>query len=184
VLHNFAILDGACTPDQAERPEDLIASSPRVNFQFNDQTPGEIRNFGAGETGPLHVPEYFIPYRRASLMDLGDTWAPRPLWGDIALNVLAFVPLGVLLSFFLGKAFHPVKVVILVVLAGFGLSLCIEMLQVYLPRRWSTFMDVATNSLGALVGSMSWFLGVGRFLRTKLSRPTGSPAETQGDFHQ
>ena len=182
-LHDFAILDRACTPEEAERPEELMAASPSVTYHFTNRANGVIGNSGTGETGPLLIPKEFVPYRRASLMDLGDTWAPRPLWGDIALNVLAFVPLGVLLSFFLGKAFSPAKVMLLAIIAGFGLSLSVEMMQVYLPRRWSTFMDVSSNSFGTLLGSASWYLGIGKLLRTKLSRAAAT-AETPQDSHQ
>jgi hypothetical protein len=161
VLHRLAILDTVASSEAVLRPDSLITGSTVVSFSFRDEAAGEIVNAGSGDTGPLKVPDRFVPFRRAALMDIEDLWGPRPLWGDITLNVLAFVPIGIVLSLLLRRGFRPLIVLLIVLVAAFGLSLCIEALQVYLPRRWSTFTDVATNSLGAFLGSTGALLSAG-----------------------
>jgi hypothetical protein len=162
VLHHLAILDTAAPIGAVQAPESLMVSNPVVSFVLSDGPASTIANQGRGDTGPLVVPERFRPYRRSTLMDIDDLWAPQPIWSDIVLNVVGFIPVGILLTVLLRRGFHPIVVLLLVLITAFGLSLCIEMLQAYLPRRWSTFTDVATNSLGALLGGSIWFIGGGR----------------------
>jgi glycopeptide antibiotics resistance protein len=170
VLHHLAILDTAVSSEEAQDPESLMTASPVVLYSFAGPPSSRISNQGGGDTGPLLVPDRFIPYRRTTLMDFEDLWEPRPVWGDIILNVLAFAPIGILLSLLLRRAFRPLPVLILVLVAAFGLSLSIEMLQIYLPRRWTTFTDVASNSFGALLGGGLWLFGAGRFQGTQAAR--------------
>ncbi len=183
-LYRLGILAVQASPEEVQAPESLLASHPVMSYEFQSSTGGSIANAGTGEAGPLFIPELFVPFRRSSLMDIEDLWAPKPIWGDIILNILAFVPLGVILSILLGRAFHPVTVLLLVLVAAFGLSLCIEVLQVYLPRRWSTFTDVATNSFGALFGGIAWFLGAGRILGMKFRNAPVVPRAPRRDLHQ
>ena len=180
-LYRLGILGFAVSEEQATNPDSLLTSSLAMSYQFQSGEGWGTLNRGTGETGLLYIPELFVPFRRASLMDIEDLWIPKPIWTDIILNVLAFVPLGILLCFFLRKAFHPLVVVLLVLIAAFGLSLCIEMLQVYLPRRWSTFTDVATNSIGALLGAITWLLGAGSQIGRKLKQATAIPPDSSRD---
>lgn len=64
-----------------------------------------------------------------------------------ALNVLMFVPIGLLfgLSFRSAKWWHAL-------LVGFSLSFSIELLQYLLHRGFAEFDDVFHNTLGCLVG--------------------------------
>ena len=180
VLQRLAFFNAAFSPAAVRCPDSLMASNPVVSYELTGERVSEISNQGSGDTGPLVIPDRLIPVRRSSLMDIGDLWGPRPVWSDIILNVLAFVPLGVMLAVLLRRALHPLAAVILVLAGAFGLSLCIEMLQAYLPRRWSTFSDVAANSTGALLGAVLGLL-VHRALRRKavsqdrnpINQPTG-----------
>ena len=71
---------------------------------------------------------------------------------DAILNVLLFLPLGLLLEVPGWKARH-------VLVAAFVLSLSIEVLQVFVPGRYSNLGDVAWNTSGGWLGA---FLGVRR----------------------
>lgn len=82
---------------------------------------------------------------------------PRYFTGlDLAVNVAAYLPLGFLwvpaLQPHLGRA----AAVALAVLAGAALSFSMEVLQNYLPSRVPSNVDLACNTLGAVVGA---FLG-------------------------
>jgi|GEM_PF-1953295 len=70
---------------------------------------------------------------------------------EFLANVAFFVPLGVLLPAALPRLRGP-----LVVLAGFAFSGCIELVQLALPSRVSTWSDVVANTLGALLGWLAW----------------------------
>lgn len=72
---------------------------------------------------------------------------------DLALNVLAFVPLGALGVLALHPRVRGVSAVLLAALAGTALSFAIESLQIYLPRRVPSNVDLATNALGAMLGA-------------------------------
>ncbi|MEO5825213.1 MAG: VanZ family protein [Gemmatimonadales bacterium] len=66
---------------------------------------------------------------------------------DVLLNVALFIPIGLALHRTMRS-----KLTTLVLVAG-GASLLIEGLQLFLPRRYSTFTDVLANGLGALLGA-------------------------------
>ena len=62
---------------------------------------------------------------------------PPPYWTgfDVAVNVAGYVPLGFLLALALLRWGHERWAVLLAALAGALLSLLMEYLQIYLPRR-------------------------------------------------
>ena len=72
---------------------------------------------------------------------------------DVVTNLVAYMPLG----FFALLALHPLvrgkRAFALSSLASCALSFAMEALQTYLPSRISSNLDLATNSLGALVGA-------------------------------
>lgn len=82
-------------------------------------------------------------------------------------NVAVFVPFGLFLSEFLASAkrLRPSRRLGLVTLAGFGLSLCIECLQLVLHVGFFEVTDLVMNTLGAFVGAGGAFM-IRRFLRS------------------
>ena len=91
----------------------------------------------------------------AALLDFLTTPWPRYFTVfDIVLNVLAYVPLGLLLVPALPTAWKPGYVVIVAVLLGGLLSLSMEMLQHYLPTRVPSNVDLGCNTLGTLLGAL------------------------------
>lgn len=178
VLYQIAILGSAATEGEVRDPVDLLSrSNPLLHFDFTKAESSQVVNSGKADVGPLIVPKRFVPLRRAVLMDLEELWFPLPLWGDIVVNVLAFVPIGLLIALILEKKLRVGTVVALAVVASCGLSLGIELLQSYLPRRWSTFMDVAANTAGGILGVMIWLSGLGERVlsRLRLSVVAGVP---------
>ena len=82
-------------------------------------------------------------------------WPPYIVASDVVLNILAYMPLGLLLSLlWMGRAPGWVAVV-LSAAAGMLLSLSIEFAQAYLATRVSSSVDVLTNSIGALWGAVA-----------------------------
>jgi len=84
-------------------------------------------------------------------------WPPidRFLLRDIAINVLLYLPLGVLAVLTMRpRPRHRVFVVAAAVALGFALSASMEMLQAYDDHRTTSPTDLLTNTLGALAGAL------------------------------
>jgi VanZ like family/Concanavalin A-like lectin/glucanases superfamily len=164
-LLGFAAFDYARTGQEIERD----ATAPSVR-QWNTQKAAAAYEFteGQGEWAknsngrgvPLRIPHELIVLHRTML-----TWHfnldRAGLW-DIAVNVAGFVPFG-----FLGGAFFVRRLstrtgIVATILAGFLLSLLIEVTQAYLPFRDSSSIDVLTNTLGTAVGAACLLLGTPR----------------------
>ncbi len=82
----------------------------------------------------------------------GNVWG----WAEICSNLAAFIPFGLFLSEFLASAkrFSAGRRLGLATLAGFGLSLCIECLQLLLRVGFFELTDLVMNTLGAFVGAL------------------------------
>jgi VanZ family protein len=80
---------------------------------------------------------------------------PRYLTGaDIALNVLAYVPLGTLATLFFRQARGNARSIGSAVALAVGLSLSLETIQLFIPNRVAQVFDVLANGAGALLGAL------------------------------
>ncbi len=94
---------------------------------------------------------------------------------DAAINLLSYLPLGLLAGLALHARFGAVSSVLLGLCLGMALSAGMEYLQMYLPSRTSSNMDLLANSAGALIGvllavsvaSRAWLFG--RLMRWRSS---------------
>lgn len=90
---------------------------------------------------------------------------------DATLNLLSYLPLGLLVGLALRARTNAVASVLLSMCFGIALSASMEYLQMYLPARISSNADLLANSLGTLAGALlavsitSW-----TWLFTKLTR--------------
>ena len=99
-------------------------------------------------------------------------------WTEMFANIVVFVPFGFFLSEFLSmtkrfgasSAFSARRRIGLVALAAFGLSLCIESLQLILRLGVFEITDLVLNTVGGVIGA--WVSG-----RT-LSLSKGRPGRT------
>jgi len=73
---------------------------------------------------------------------------------DAALNLLSYLPFGLLVCLALRARFGAVASVNISLLLGMALSVSMEYLQMYLPARISSNMDVLSNSAGMLIGAL------------------------------
>ena len=73
---------------------------------------------------------------------------------DIFINFIAYLPLGFLLVLALQSRLSIRGAMIISALTGFALSLAMEAVQMYLPTRTSSTLDVLTNGLGGLIGAL------------------------------
>lgn len=72
---------------------------------------------------------------------------------DVVVNLLGYLPLGVLGVLALHPRLRGMAAVTLVTLAGALLSGTMEALQTFLPERVASIVDLATNTAGALLGA-------------------------------
>jgi VanZ family protein len=73
---------------------------------------------------------------------------------DAFINLLAYLPFGLLVALTLRARFGATVSVILSLCTGILLSASMEYLQMYLPSRTSSNLDLLNNSAGALTGSL------------------------------
>ncbi|MEG0937713.1 MAG: VanZ family protein [Comamonas sp.] len=79
---------------------------------------------------------------------------PYWTWFDVNTNIVGYAPLGFFLALALMRSGKPRLAVPLAFLAGTLLSLCMEFLQIYLPRRVPSNLDLVLNSGGTLMGAL------------------------------
>ena len=73
---------------------------------------------------------------------------------DTTLNFLSYLPFGLLVGLALRAWFGALASVITSLLLGMWLSASMEYLQMYLPTRISSNMDILSNSTGMLIGAL------------------------------
>ena len=77
----------------------------------------------------------------------------RFLLRDMAVNVALYVPLGAAAALALAPKHGRGASAALAVLLGMALSATMEMLQIYVPGRQCSLLDVATNTIGTAAGA-------------------------------
>lgn len=73
---------------------------------------------------------------------------------DAAINVLAYIPFGLLVALALRAHFIVPVSLVGSLLCGIALSAGMEYLQMYLPSRASSNLDLLTNGTGTLLGAL------------------------------
>ena len=73
---------------------------------------------------------------------------------DAVINLLSYLPFGLLVGLALRARFGAMASVIVGLCVGVLLSASMEYLQMYLPMRVSSNMDILNNSAGALLGAI------------------------------
>ena len=73
---------------------------------------------------------------------------------DISANVIGYMPFGFFVVLALYPGLRGGTAAGVALTSGFALSLSVEALQTYLPTRFPSNIDVASNSVGALLGAI------------------------------
>lgn len=84
---------------------------------------------------------------------IGAPWPAYVTGFDLALNVLAYLPLGLLAALALHPRWRGWPAVLLATALAAAVSVLIEALQNYLPARIASNVDVLTNVAGAALGA-------------------------------
>ena len=72
---------------------------------------------------------------------------------DVISNVLAYIPLGLLLAWRIGARDRVFAPLVAVTLAGTALSLSVEIVQLFLPARVASIGDLGLNAAGTALGA-------------------------------
>ena len=83
------------------------------------------------------------------------SWPRYITLDDVLINFIAYVPLGFLLALGLKTRLGALAAVMLATLLAAMLSLMMESVQMFLPARIASNVDLLTNSAGALFGAMA-----------------------------
>ena len=95
---------------------------------------------------------------------------------EATLNFFAYLPFGLLICLALRGRFSTTTSVISALCIGMLLSACMEYLQMYLPTRTSSNMDLLSNTTGTLAGALlaarmtshTWFIAQLAYWRSSL----------------
>lgn len=100
-------------------------------------------------------------------------WPRYITFEDVTFNVVAYAPLGFLLTLALRAQLKPAVAVIVGIFIAVLVSVIMECVQVYLPARIASNADVLANATGALIGALaaplfstSWVIG-GRLIAAR-----------------
>lgn len=95
-------------------------------------------------------------------------WPRYVTAGDVALNIAAYLPLGAMLFAVLRPSL-PTAALGIAILLSAVLSLGLECVQMYLPARRASLLDLLSNSAGAGIGALSaWILARPAFANNPL----------------
>ena len=122
-----------------------------------------------------------LDFRAVLIAPLSQTYS----WFDVVVNLLAYIPFGLLLGLSLRSRFGTWSSLLLTTLCGIVLSATMEYTQMYLPTRVSSNLDLLTNSISTLAGALlavsiaprTWFVLHLTRWRMRLFHPDSS-----GDF--
>jgi hypothetical protein len=178
-IHGLAIYPQELTPSEVlqhfsewvQRPEvqpsDLDGAI--VRYAFSEGAGRKIHS--AVATGPdLRIPKGFsVPHKPLLESPLKEFAATRTYLRDLVLNVAMFVPVGSIFYACWALTRGSRHSIFYAICCGGLLSLVIELLQAWIPVRFSGTTDVITNTAGAALGAI--LIGP-QVLRTVLGRGT------------
>jgi hypothetical protein len=137
--------------DPGTHPPDLEGAVAR--YVFTEAGGSEIQN-EVGSEPDLEIPRYFsVPQKVVLKSPVKEFEANRTYAEDIVMNVVGFVPLGLVVCTYLALTNSRQTSILYATLAGGSLSFVIEMLQAFIPRRNSGITDIITNALGSALGA-------------------------------
>lgn len=112
----------------------------------------------------LFMPSRFeVPQKTILVPPWEDFRFTRSYLMDILTNIFGFIPFGFFFSAYLRlqKPRSIYRILLVSILLACGISLSIELIQVYLPTRSSQLTDVITNIFGTAIGVGLFFKSSG-----------------------
>ena len=130
----------------------LYTFDPKMATRFADQS---------GNGNDLEIPQQLVVLHKTILAPV--QWQlnlNRAAVGDMVVNVVGFIPVGIvfygLLQCFSGPLSR--RSLLFAVVLCMLLSLGIELVQAWIPTRYSSLQDLILNTFGAWLGIVAWRL--------------------------
>ena len=100
--------------------------------------------------------------------------------GDVVINILAFLPIGMMIFLVFHRCFKygMTTSLILTMLVALGGSAWVEYQQRLVPNRIPSVSDVMANTFGAILGGHLWIWRRQRRTRMNFSKHDDAPCET------
>jgi hypothetical protein len=161
-VRGLAIYSSGLTPVQVFDHYKAWTEGPGVNlaepytvalYGFAERAGNKLHN--VAHAGPdLEIPKDFtVPHKAFLTSPVKEFQASWGYVKDILLNVGGFVPLGFVVCAYLVLGRSRGRAIFFTIFAAGMLSITIEILQAYIPRRVSGTTDIITNTLGATLGA-------------------------------
>jgi len=162
-IYFVALYASALSPEEIRLHFDCLSrSSPAshgsdsllAQYSFAESS-GSVVSSSLRAAPNLQIPKtFFLPYKPILQSPLAHYEATKNYFYGAFLNIVGFVPFGILLCAYLANTRFARFAVLHSFLSGAAFSFIIELIQGYIPQRDSGFNDVITNSLGALLGAV------------------------------
>ncbi len=123
-------------------------------YGFEEQTGQFVYNRPL-DRNHLYIPTIFTMLEKSYLISpFRDIRFNAGFYFDVLINVLLFIPMSVLLAFILIRmtSYKRIYIYVFTVIICSVMSLLIEFIQVYIPQRSSSILDLGLNILGAILG--------------------------------
>jgi hypothetical protein len=150
------------------RPE-LSENERSVALYLFDEHGGRVVHNHVSSGIDLYIPERYLVLHQVFLKPL---WEEFELsWGylrHVLINIAGFIPLGFFFCAYFSSARQVKRAALATIMLGASVSLTIEILQAYLPTRYSGMTDVVTNTLGTCAGVILYRSKAARTLFAKI----------------
>ena len=162
-LYGLAIYDYTLPADQVLKGYHGWTRQVKFEPYFEDhaiaryafvERSGTVARSTVGANNSLIIPEH-LPFEKR-VLESPEKTKPLSSWfsKDMVVNIIGFIPFGFLMAGWLqmGRRRGLGRSYAIVIGLGFLMSLSIELLQVYMPVRSSSRVDLFCNTLGAALG--------------------------------
>jgi VanZ family protein len=137
-------------------PKVLADEHALALYRFDERTGSVMHNQGSGGVD-LYIPERYLVVNQIRFESAQDEYrTQRSYLKNALLNIVAFIPLGFFVYAYLRLGPGVSGAAFITVALGLSVSLTIEVLQAYLPTRYSGVTDLITNTLGTSIGVLSF----------------------------
>jgi len=163
-IYGVELHGGASPPERVKRDYDRwlrqghfspdLTDDLQFHYSFGN-CEGRLIPDQTGRNQSLQLPSRLVMLKKAFLSSPSHNFHPnQSFFIDVLLNLCGFIPLGAVAYCWLGRSKLVSKryEVLVIVTFCFLLSLCMEMVQAWLPGRTSSSLDLILNTLGAWLG--------------------------------
>lgn len=146
---------------ESGRPAATQSARPLAVYLF-DQPVGPVIRNQTGEGPDLSIPKRFTVLDHIFLEQPRSEYKyGQDSLKNIVINIAGFVPLGFIFCAYFSLVRRSRHAIGMSIIVGAAVSVTIEVLQAFLPTRFSGMTDIFTNTVGTAVGACTFaYLGM------------------------